>query len=176
MRSTRILTRHQVRKERNVARPATSSAQTILTLRRVFNAPIERVFEAWTKAGVLVNWFGPVGFTVTASDIDLRRGGAYLIALRSPEGMAIKHFGKYVEVTPPERLVFTWLLENQACNGCVNQCAETLVSIDFKRVDESTEIRLTHEHLPNKEAYDGHEFGWSSTFDSFEDFVQTKLS
>ncbi len=159
-----------------MAKSATFSAHTTLTLRRVFNAPIARVFEAWTKAEVLARWFGPVGFTVTASEIDLRKSGEYLIALRSPEGMAIKHFGKYVEVTPPERLVFTWLLENQACRGSKNQCAETLVSIDFKRVNESTEVQLTHEHLPNKEAYDGHVYGWSSTLDSFEDFVQTKLS
>ena len=159
-----------------MARSATSSAHATLTLRRVFNAPIARVFEAWTKAEVLASWFGPVGFIVTASEIDLRKGGEYLIALRSPEGMAIKHFGKYVEVIPPERLVFTWLLENQACRGSSNQCAETLVSIDFKRVNESTEVQLTHEHLPNKEAYDGHVYGWSSTFDSYEDFVQKKLS
>ena len=176
MRSTSILTRHQKRANRKVARSATSRAHATLTLRRVFNAPIARVFEAWTKAEVLASWFGPVGFTVTASNIDLRRGGAYHIALRSSEGTEIKHFGEYVEVTPPEKLVFTWLLENQACGGCNNQCAETLVSIDFKRVDESTEVQLTHEHLPSKEAYDGHVYGWSSTFDSFEDFVQTKLS
>lgn len=176
MPSTSILTRHQKRAKRKVARSATSSEHATLTLRRVFNAPIARVFEAWTKAEVLASWFGPAGFTVTASNIDLRKGGGYLIALRSPEGTAIKHFGEYIEVTPPEKLVFTWLLENQACGGCDNQCTETLVSIDFKRIDESTEVQLTHEHLPNKEAYDGHVYGWSSTFDSFEDFVQTKLS
>ena len=176
MRSTSILTRHQKRAEKKVARSATFSAHATLTLRRVFNAPIARVFEAWTKAEVLASWFGPVGFTVTASTIDLRKGGAYHIALRSPEGTAIKHFGEYIEVTPPEKLVFTWLLENQACRGCDNQCAETLVTIDFKRIDESTEVQLTHEHLPNKDAYDGHVYGWSSTFDSFENFTQTKLS
>jgi uncharacterized protein YndB with AHSA1/START domain len=159
-----------------VASSATFNACAILTLRRVFNAPIERVFDAWTKTDALASWFGPAGLAVTTAKIDLRKGGEYLIILQSPEGMAIKHFGEYVEVTPPERLVFTWLLENQACGGCRDQCAETLVSIDFKRVSESTEIRLTHEHLPNKEAYDGHVFGWSSTFDSFEEFVAVKLN
>ena len=176
MRSTSTLTRHRKRAKENVAKSAAFSTHTTLTLRRVFNAPIARVFEAWTKAEVLASWFGPAGFMVTAANIDLRRGGAYHIALRSPEGMAIKHFGEYIEVTPPEKLVFTWLLENQACGGCDNQCAETLVTIDFKRVGESTEVQLIHERLPNKEAYDGHGYGWSSTFDRFEDFAQTKLS
>ena len=175
MRSISILMRHQKRAKRNVDKSATFSTRTTLTLHRVFNAPIATVFEAWTKAEILASWFGPAGFTVTASKIDLRRGGEYLIALRSPEGMTIKHFGEYVEVTPPERLVFTWHLENQACNGSKDQCAETLVSIDFKRVGVSTEIRLTHEHLPSKAAYDGHEFGWRSTFDGFENFLLTKL-
>ncbi len=159
-----------------MASAASADAQAILTLRRVFNAPIERVFEAWTKADVLASWFGPVGFTVSMANIDLRTGGEYLIVLQPPKGEAIKHFGEYVEVTPPDRLVFTWLLENQACRGSRNQCTETLVSIDFKRLNLSTEIRLTHERLPGKEAYDGHEFGWSSTFDCFEEFVSTKLS
>lgn len=159
-----------------MASATSSNAQATLTLRRVFNAPIERVFEAWTKAEVLASWFGPVGFTVSMAKIDLRIGGEYLIVLQPPEGVAIKHFGEYVEVTPPERLVFTWLLENQACRGSRNQCAETLVSIDFKRLNQSTEIQLTHERLPSKDAYDGHEFGWSGTFDCFEEFVLTKLS
>jgi uncharacterized protein YndB with AHSA1/START domain len=157
-------------------RSATSCAPPILTIRRVFNESIERVFQAWTDAEILVSWFGPVGFTVTKSEIDLRKGGEYLIVIRSPEGETIKHFGEYVEVFPPQRLVFTWLLENQACRGSRNQCTETLVSIDFKPAGEYTEVLLTHERLPSKEAYDGHMFGWSSTFDSFEYFVAIKLS
>ena len=159
-----------------MSRSAQSSTQAVLALRRVFNAPIERVFEAWTKADVLASWFGPVGFTVTSAEIDLRIGGEYLVVLQSPDGNAIKHFGEYIEITPPKKLVFTWMLENQACRGSENQCAVTLVSMDFKRVNQSTEIRLTHEYLPSKEAYDGHEFGWRSTFDCFEEFVLAKLS
>jgi uncharacterized protein YndB with AHSA1/START domain len=153
-----------------------TSAQAVLTLRRVFKVPIEKVFDAWTKPDVLASWFGPVGFTVSMAKTDLRVGGEYLIVLQPPEGVAIRHSGEYLEVTPPERLVFTWLLENQACGGCRDECAETLVSIDFKRLAESTEICLTHERLPGKEAYAGHVFGWNSTFDGFENFVLTKLS
>lgn len=151
-----------------MASPATSSTQAVLTLKRVFHAPIEKVFEAWTNAEVLAGWFGPVGFTVKTAEIDLKVGGKYLIVLQPPEGEATQHFGEYVEITPPTRLVFTWALQNQTCRGSINQCAETLVALDFKRLDQSTEIRLSHERLPSKEAYDGHEFGWTSSFDCLE--------
>lgn len=158
-----------------MARPISANAQASLTLRRIFSAPIEEVFDAWTKPEALVHWFRPVGFTVTATEIDLRLGGKYLIVIQPANGAEIRHFGVYTEINPPERLAFTWMIENQACGGSANQCAETLVSIEFRRAGLSTEVRLTHEHLPNKAAYDGHEFGWNSTFDCLEEFVLTKL-
>ena len=146
-----------------------SNTQAILTLKRIFSAPIDRVFEAWTSASVLANWFGPVDFKVKTAEIDLKIGGKYLIILQPPEeGEVIKHFGEYIEIMPLKKLVFTWVLENQACKGSIKQCAETLVSIDFKAVNQSTQILLTHERLPSKEAYDGHAFGWSSSFDCLE--------
>lgn len=153
--------------------PTAFNTHAILTVRRIFSAPIDRVFAAWTNAEVLASWFGPVGFSVASATIDLRVGGKYQIVIKPPDGETIKHFGEYVEIIPPERLAFTWMLENQACKGSANQCAETLVSIDFKCIDQSTQIVLTHERLPDKAAYDGHEFGWNSSLDSFEKFILT---
>lgn len=155
--------------------PVTSNTQAVLMLKRVFHTPIETVFEAWTNPRVLAQWFGPGGFTVKTAEVDLKVGGKYLIVLQPPDGETTKHFGEYVEITPPTRLVFTWILQNQTCRGSVNQCAETLVTLDFKQVNQSTEIRLSHERLPSKEAYDGHEFGWTSSFDCLEAlFVKNK--
>lgn len=148
-----------------------SKTQTALVVKRIFGAPIERVFEAWTNAGVLASWFGPTGFTVKVAELDLKIGGKYLIVLQSPAGETIRHFGEYVEITPPKKLSFTWILQNQACSGSENQCTETLVNIDFKWVNQFTEVTLTHERLASKEAYDGHAFGWNSSFDCLEQFV-----
>lgn len=151
-----------------------SEAQDFLVVKRLFSAPIERVFEAWTKAEVLAKWFGPEGFLVSRSEINVRVGGTYEIEIHSPEGNRIRHFGSYVEVSEPHRLIFTWMLEDQACKGSEGLCAETLVSIDFKCFDQTTtEITLTHERLPNKEAYDGHKFGWNSSFDSLQALFKT---
>ena len=151
--------------------PATAGTPAILALKRVFNAPIEQVFEAWTSAKILAHWFGPEGFIVKTAEVDLQVGGKYLIILQPPAGEAIRHFGEYLVIAPPSRLVFTWVLQNQICQGSVNQCAETLVTLDFKRVGRATEIQLSHERLPNKEAYDGHAFGWASSFDCLETYL-----
>jgi len=141
-------------------------SRDILVIKRLFSAPIAQVFDAWTKAEVLAGWFGPEGFIVSHAETNLKIGGTYEINILSPEGNAIKHFGSYVEISRPYKLAFTWMLEDQACNGSKGQCAETLVSIEFKRVEQTTELILTHEKLPSQAAYNGHEFGWNSSFDS----------
>ena len=144
----------------------------VLVLKRFFHAPIERVFDAWTKAEVLADWFGPEGFSVSKSQVQLYVGGSYVIEIFSPDGKQIRHFGNYLEISKPHKLVFTWMLADQACKGSEDLVAETLVSIDFKRVDQTTELTLTHEKLPSTEAYDGHKFGWSSSLDSLTKFLK----
>jgi len=145
-----------------------ATAAATLNLCRLYNAPIARVFDAWTRPEVLASWFGPDGYTVITSELDLRVGGAYLIALRSPDGAVIRHFGEYVAICAPESLVFTWVLDNQDCQGSADQCADTLVSIDLVAVGESTQLRLTHERLPSKAALDGHQFGWVSSLECLD--------
>lgn len=142
-----------------------------LSLRRVFDAPIEKVFNAWTDPAALAQWFGPEGFSVIASTIDLTVGGSYEIVLRPPEGEPITHSGTYVAITRPSALVFTWVLQDQPCSGGTGQCAETLVSLDFKSLGQSTELSLMHERLPNKAAVDGHLFGWNGSFDALNAFL-----
>ena len=57
-----------------------------LKLARVFPAPRERVFRAWTEPAELMRWWGPVGFTTPSAEVDLRVGGKYRIAMRRPDG------------------------------------------------------------------------------------------
>jgi uncharacterized protein YndB with AHSA1/START domain len=73
---------------------------------RVFDAPRELVWKAFTEAERMKQWWGPKGFTVFASRMDLRVGGTYLYGMRAPDGSPM--WGKMVfrEVAPPERMVF----------------------------------------------------------------------
>jgi uncharacterized protein YndB with AHSA1/START domain len=74
---------------------------------RVFDAPRHLVFEALTTPGLLKQWFGPRGWSVTECDIDLRVGGAWRYLLSGPSGRSMTMHGIYREIAPPERLVYT---------------------------------------------------------------------
>ncbi len=148
------------------------NTRDVLVLKRIFNAPIERVFDAWTKPEVLAKWFGPEGFSVNRSEVQLHIGGSYDIEICSPDGKLIRHFGNYLEISKPHKLVFTWMLVDQACKGSEGLVAETIVNIEFNRLELTTEITLTHEKLPSKDAYDGHKFGWTSSLNSLTNYLK----
>ena len=78
-----------------------------MTLTRWFDAPPERVWRAWTDPAELAQWWGPHGYTIPISEVDVRRDGAYRIVMRSPEGVDYPATGRFVEIDSPNRLVFT---------------------------------------------------------------------
>ena len=75
-------------------------------LSRVFDAPRDLVWKAFTEPQRMKEWWGPKGFTVIASKMDLRVGGGYLYGLRAPDGGAMWGKMVYREIVPPERIVF----------------------------------------------------------------------
>ena len=72
--------------------------------------------------------------------------------------------GEYREVTPPAKLIYTWQWEDDP--DYVDR--ETLVTVEFVDLGNSTEVRLTHENLPGAESIKNHEHGWSGSFDKLE--------
>lgn len=79
----------------------------VLELTRVIDAPRSLVWQAWTDAEHLAQWWGPKGFTNPVCELDLRPGGAIRIDMRWPNGEIIPMGGSFHEITPPSRLVFT---------------------------------------------------------------------
>src|SRR5258706_8760020 len=76
---------------------------------RTFNGPVRIVFEAWTKPELFKRWWAPksLGVPMIACELDVRVGGGYRIAFGHDEASAMSFFGKYLEVVPNERLVWT---------------------------------------------------------------------
>ncbi len=125
-----------------------------LRVRRVIKAPREAVFAAWTDPASMRLWLAPYSLTVGDVAVDLRVGGDFSIVMRR-DGEDLPHTGVYREITPPERLVFTW-------TSFGTQHRESLVTIELSEHPDGTELVLTHERLPDTEAVRRHTAGWTS--------------
>jgi uncharacterized protein YndB with AHSA1/START domain len=86
------------------------------TITRIFDAPRQLVWDAWTEAPRLAEWWGPKGFTMKVSKLDLRPGGTFHYSMVTPDGHEM--WGKFVyqEITPPERLVLVNSFSDAAGN------------------------------------------------------------
>jgi uncharacterized protein YndB with AHSA1/START domain len=76
-----------------------------IVLSRVFDAPRDLVFEAWTDPEGLAQWFGPKGFVTKTQEIDVRVGGRWRFEMRAPNGTCYPNLIEYLEIKKPERLV-----------------------------------------------------------------------
>jgi uncharacterized protein YndB with AHSA1/START domain len=147
--------------------PITDSAERVLVITRVFDAPRELVFQAWTDKRHAMNWWGPKHHPATVVDMDVRPGGRWRNCLRSVEtGDDLWHGGVFREVVPPERLVFTFSWEEEGERGL-----ETLVAIDFEDIGGKTRMTMRQTPFQSVGELDGHREGWSSAFDRLEEFV-----
>lgn len=147
---------------------ATTQAQpeNTLQIRRTFAAPRERVCRAWTDAKQFALWFHPtMEYTTIITQMDLRNGGAYKLEMRHKGGDVNKLEGRYKEVNPPEKLVFTWRWQH------IEGSPETLVTVEFHDLGGSTEILLTHSNFTNVEQRDKHNEGWTGCFALLEKYL-----
>jgi uncharacterized protein YndB with AHSA1/START domain len=134
--------------------PAPHSSTT-LVLRRTFTASRERVSRAWITPRALEQWLRPRGMSMTVRSLDARVGGSFRFELEN--GSAI--VGTYLQIVPPEKLVYTWF-------GDGMQNRETVVTLDFLDHGPVTELVLTHEGLTTEAQRALAEGGWPSLLDA----------
>lgn len=109
-----------------------------VAITRLFDAPRERVFAAWTQAQHLAGWFGPKGFSVPSCEVDARPGGVFRLCVRSPQGKDYWVRGEYREVLAPERLVIACTAEDE--HGVPR--LEERIEVKFTEQRGRTEVRL----------------------------------
>jgi len=90
------------------------SNQITLLVRRVIQADVQRVFDAWTRPELLVKWWGPRPVTCREAKVDLQVGGAYRIGNLLPDGSVLFIFGEFEVVEPPRRLIYTWRIDQRS--------------------------------------------------------------
>jgi uncharacterized protein YndB with AHSA1/START domain len=109
-----------------------------LVLTRVFDAPREVVFKAWTDPARVEQWWGPKGFTNPRCEVDARAGGSIRIDMRGPDGTVYPMSGTFREIVEPERLVFVSAALDE--NG--HPKFEVLTTVTFADEGEKTKLTL----------------------------------
>lgn len=133
-----------------------------LVIDRVFTAPPDRVFAAWTDTAQLAEWYGPEGMKAEIFANDLTVGGRYSLVMKSAEG-EYHLSGEYEEIEPPRKLVFTWKWKTSD--------ETTRVTIELRPQGDGTHLRLTHTGFPEAEQASSHNQGWSSSLNDLERYL-----
>lgn len=143
-----------------------------LVIERIFNAPRELVWRAWTEPEHLMRWHGPKGYTAPACQIDFRVGGTYLNCMRSPEGQDYWSTGTYQEIVPLEKIVCSDSFADP--EGNVVSAAEygmgdfplaLTVTITFEDLGGKTKMTLRHAGFPAGDVSTYATAGWNESFD-----------
>ena len=148
-----------------------------LVITRTFNAPPRIVFDAWTRAELVRRWWAPKSrnVAIVSCDADVRVGGKYRYVLKHDTHGALAFSGKYREVTPHSRLVYTEIFE--PAGQAPDDDNGAIITVTFEERDGKTYL-VSHSLFPSKEALDtvlatGMEWGMRETMDQLDELVAT---
>jgi uncharacterized protein YndB with AHSA1/START domain len=138
----------------------TSDRELVVT--RTFNGPARIVFEAWTRPELMKQWWAPrsIGVPLLSCEMDVRTGGSYRLEFGHDASQSMAFLGRYLEVVPPSRLVWT---NEEGEDGAVT-------TVTFEERDGKT-LLTVHELYPSKEALDaghGAEEGMPEQFEQLD--------
>ena len=153
--------------------PADAQPDRELVITRVFDAPRQLVWKAWTDPEQVRRWWGPKDFTAPVCKIDLRVGGVYLFCMRSPEGQDYWNTGVYREIVPPSRLVCTDSFADEKGNvvpashyGMLGDWPlELQVTVIIEAQEGKTKMTLRQIGIPSGTMSEMTEAGWNESFD-----------
>jgi uncharacterized protein YndB with AHSA1/START domain len=162
------------------------SSDKPLIITRTFDAPLEKVWKAWTEPEEVKKWWGPANFTAPSVEIDFRVGGKYLYCMRGAiePGSEEQDFwstGVYKEIEPMKKIVATDCFADEKGNvvsaeayGMKGFAMELLVTITFEATEDGkTKLTLKHEGLPTEgDMLENTELGWNQSLDKFANALQ----
>src|ERR1700730_5880764 len=138
-----------------------------LVITRIFDAPRELVFKAWSEPDRAMRWWGPQGFTTAHCEMDVRPGGAYRVCMRSPEGTEHWQRGICREVVESERLDFT--LVRVGAQGKPRDA--NVVTGPFAAHGAKTSSPLPQAVFETVTARDLHQGGWASALECLAEYL-----
>ncbi len=168
---------------------ATESAEKEFVITRVFNAPRELVWKAWTESERMAHWWGPRSFTNPVCELDGRSGGPYRIVMRGADGAEYPLKGVYREIVEPEQLVMTmdcsehpaaWhdLVKPNRQKGEDNPAGGMLSTVTFEELDGKTKLtvrtRFSSAAVRDAMLKMGMTEGWSQSLERLTEILALK--
>jgi uncharacterized protein YndB with AHSA1/START domain len=137
--------------------------EQVLRIERAFEAPAERVFDAWTSEEVLRRWLhGNPNWETPIASVDLRAGGEVRVVMRDPsDGAEYGARGEYTLVEPPHRLAFTWVWDDDPANP-------QMIELEFSERDGVTTVVMINSGIPTDERRNDQERGWHRCYDNLD--------
>lgn len=159
-----------------------SAAAGTVRIERVFAAPRELVFEAWTKPEYLLQWYAPRGCTIHFEAIDVRPGGRFHSCIHNPSFGDCWCVGVYREIVRPERIVYTLATADSAGNEIEPAKAghdprwprETLVTVTFEELRGSTKLTLEQNVPESLAKHTGAHPSWLEMLDRLAALITTR--
>jgi len=149
-----------------------------LVITRVFDAPVDRVWKAWSEGSEVMKWWGPKVFTSPIARMDFREGGSSLVCMRSPDGHDMYNSWTYKKIVPNERIEFVldWAdkegkrVDPSSMGLPSNMPRDVRHVITFKAIaSNKTEMTVTEFGYTSKELYDLSKAGLEECLDKMAD-------
>jgi uncharacterized protein YndB with AHSA1/START domain len=145
----------------------------IIELTRVFDAPRELVFSLWTDPKHLAEWWGPHEFTNPRCEWDARPGGKIHVDMRGPDGTVYPMTGEFLEVVPPERLVFVAAALGADGRPMIEDHNEIIFTERNGETTVSVRSRVTLVTPEGAPGVAGMEEGWSQSLDRLQQLAES---
>jgi uncharacterized protein YndB with AHSA1/START domain len=161
----------------NIMTSATPTPTSKLTVRRTIAASREKVFEAFARQDQMDRWMcrDAASHIIKYLQFDFRVGGGFQLDIRTPDGHTYLHRSTYVEIKRPEKIVFTWNIEQADAAGhkVMEHAEETVVTVELLERGKSTEVVLTHDlgAAAAKERGD-YQRGWTGCLEKLAEVVE----
>lgn len=134
-----------------------------IVLTREIAAPRALLFRLWTEPEHLMRWWGPQDMTAPSVSVDLQEGGAWRHCILAPDGTEYWSHGRYLEIVPPERLVFTFTWE-----GADGKSGHPMqVTVELHELGEKTRLVFRKVELPDDTELKLQSEGWAEALDKY---------
>ena len=141
-----------------------------VTLHRVFAAPLEKVFKAFTDADAIASWLPPYGFICKVHSMDFKIGGTYKMSFTNfTTGNGHSFSGRYVDIVPNELVKYTDQFDDPDLPG------QMITTIVFKKVLRGTELFATQEGIPDAIPVEMCYLGWQESLEKLKHLVEPDI-